>query len=213
MASLTLRQVGKTYSNHTEAVKNVSLSVEDGDFVLLTGEPGCGKSTLLKLIAGTEKVTAGQIFIGEREVQMLPAGDRGVSIVTQNLDMFPHLNVFDNLMRVVRDSDAETEDGENRVETLANELCLTEYIRKKPKQLPAQIRWRAALAKALAEQPSVLLLDEPLANLHAFEKQEACDIISRVCKERKLTAVYVTHDPLEMEFLFGKRLVMQDGRL
>ncbi|MBO5564463.1 MAG: ABC transporter ATP-binding protein [Lachnospiraceae bacterium] len=213
MAALTLQHVTKTYSNHTEAVRDVSLTVDDGEFVLLTGDTGYGKSTLLKLIAGLQSVTFGKILLDGKEIQDLAADERDISIMTQELDLFPHLTILQNLEEAARHGAEAPEDLSARIEAIAERLQITEDLTKKPKQLPPHRKWRAAFAKAWMENRSVLLLDEPLADAPASEKQDACETIRRLCRERKVTALCVTHDPAEMEFFAGRRIRLGEGRL
>ncbi|PZN00811.1 MAG: glycerol-3-phosphate ABC transporter ATP-binding protein, partial [Bacillota bacterium] len=166
MARVELRGVTKRFG-HTVAVDNISLTIEDGEFLVLVGPSGCGKSTLLRLIAGLEDVTEGEIYIDDRPVNDVPPKDRDVAMVFQNYALYPHMTVYDNMAFGLRMRKFPRDEIDRRVRQAAETLGLTHLLKRRPAQLSGGQRQRVALGRAIVRDPKVFLMDEPLSNLDA----------------------------------------------
>ena len=214
MSGLRLDRIGRTYSSgRVPAVRDVSLSIADGEFVVLVGPSGCGKTTLLRTIAGLEHPDVGRVFIGERDVTELAPRKRGIAMVFQSYAVFPHLTVFDNIafgLRMQKRSVAEIRD---RVEQACAMLELEGYLGRYPAQLSGGQRQRVAVARAIVMQPAVLLMDEPLSNLDALLRLQFRAELKKLVNDVRTTTLYVTHDQLEAMSLGDRIGVMRDGSL
>ena len=210
MAEIRIQNVHKTFGK-VKAVWDVDLTVQDREFVVLLGPSGCGKTTLLRCIAGLEQVDEGRIFIGEKDVTDMPARRRRIAMVFQSYAVFPHMTVFDNIgfgphmQRVPRD------EIKNRVQTTAELLHIEDLLDRYPAQLSGGQRQRVAVARAIAFQAEVLLMDEPLSNLDALLRLEMRAELKRLLDELNTTVVYVTHDQVEALSLGDRIAVMKDG--
>ncbi|MEV4258721.1 ATP-binding cassette domain-containing protein, partial [Spirillospora sp. NPDC049652] len=167
MAEVALRGVGKVYPDGTRAVTDLNLGIADGEFLVLVGPSGCGKTTALRMLAGLEEISEGEIAIGDRVVNRVPARDRDVAMVFQSYALYPHLSVRDNIgfglsLRKVPKAEIRRE-----VDRAAQILGLTEYLDKKPRNLSGGQRQRVAMGRAIVRQPQAFLMDEPLSNLDA----------------------------------------------
>ncbi len=165
MAKLQLKNLEKEYENGVKLVKNVSLTVEDGEFLSLLGPSGCGKSTLLRLIAGLEDPSQGEIWIGDRLMNAVSPGDRNIAMVFQSYALYPHFTIFDNIASPLKLRNLSPSEIQARVEATADSLSLRPLLKRKPAQLSGGQRQRVALARALVRQPDIFLLDEPLTGV------------------------------------------------
>ncbi|MDY6938856.1 MAG: ABC transporter ATP-binding protein [Cyanobacteriota bacterium] len=214
MAKLELKNINKTYDRKTIPVKNVSLSVEDGEFLTLLGPSGCGKSTTLRLIAGLEEPTQGQILIGDRNVTALRPGDRNISMVFQSYALYPHMTVYENMASPLKLRNIDTSEIQQRIGRASQFLDLNaDLMQKKPGQLSGGQRQRVALGRALVRNPDVFLLDEPLSNLDALLRERVRAEIKQLFEQQNAPVVYVTHDQVEAMTLSTKVAVLYEGNV
>jgi multiple sugar transport system ATP-binding protein len=208
MSSITLSGVSKRF-DATVAVDDVSLAVNDHEFLVLLGPSGCGKSTVLRMIAGLEQPTAGEIRIGDRVVNDVEPKDRDLAMVFQSYALYPHMTVRANIEFPLRSRKVPKEQRLSQVRDVAEMLGLTEYLDHKPAQLSGGQRQRVALARAVVRRPAAFLMDEPLSNLDA--KLRAATRVELVELQRRLeaTVVYVTHDQVEA-MTMGHRVAILD---
>jgi multiple sugar transport system ATP-binding protein len=211
MGAIRLERVWKTYDNGVEAVRDVSLEVADGEFVVLVGPSGCGKSTLLRMIAGLEPVTAGRVHIGERDVTAVLPPDRDIAMVFQNYALYPHMTVRKNLGFGLRQRGTDKAVITEKVEAIAGMLGLGELLERRPAQLSGGQRQRVAIGRALVRDPSAFLLDEPLSNLDAKLRTSMRSELARLHERLNVTTVYVTHDQVEAMTLGDRVVVLRDG--
>lgn len=211
MASVTLRNVSKTYENGQVAVKEASFTVADGEFMVLVGPSGCGKSTTLRMLAGLESVTEGTIEIDGEVVNDMPPKDRDVAMVFQNYALYPHMSVFDNMAFGLKLRKYSKKEIKERVIQVAETLGLTEILKRKPKQLSGGQQQRVAVGRAIVRKPKVFLFDEPLSNLDAKLRVQMRAEIARLHRDLAATMVYVTHDQTEAMTLGDRIVVMKDG--
>jgi iron(III) transport system ATP-binding protein len=209
---VVLTGVTKRYGTVT-AVKPLDLSVEQGTLVTLLGPSGCGKTTLLRLIAGLERVSAGRVSIGGRDVTDLSAGDRNVSMVFQSYALFPHMNVRENVAYGLRSAGAERKAAHSRAEAALESVGLAGYGDRLTSEMSGGQQQRVALARALVLQPDVLLFDEPLSNLDARLRRAMRDEIRGLQRGLALTVVYVTHDQSEALAVSDRIVVMRDAQI
>lgn len=215
MAEIKLINVSKKYpgKNQEYAVKDVSYTVNPGEFVSLLGPSGCGKSTTLNMIAGLETVTEGAIEIDSVRVENLEPHKRDLAFVFQDYALYPHLSVYDNIAFGLRMRKMPKADVQARVHSAAEKLELMPYLGKKPKALSGGQRQRVALARAIARRPGVLLFDEPLSNLDALLREKTRSELKVLHTDIKATSIYVTHDQEEAMSLSDKIAVMSKGHL
>lgn len=213
MAQVSIRNLTKIYANKVSAVDDVSLGIERGEFVVLVGPSGCGKSTTLRMVAGLEETTAGEIWIGDRLVNGVPAKDRNIAMVFQNYALYPHMNAHDNMafaLKLRKHSKAEIE---KRVKDAAEILGVTHLLARKPRQLSGGERQRIALGRAIVRHPLVFLFDEPLSNLDAKMRVQMRTEIDKLHLKIKTTMIYVTHDQTEAMALGNRIAVMRHGKV
>ncbi len=213
MPKLEIRNLNKTYNPKVIPVKDVSLTVEDGEFLTLLGPSGCGKSTILRLIAGLEEPTRGQIRIGDREVTHLQPGDRNIAMVFQSYALYPHMTVYENIASGLKLKKTPVPEINQRVAEASRVLGLEELMNRKPGQMSGGQRQRVALARALVRQPDVFLLDEPLSNLDALLREKVRAEIKELFAEQRVPVVYVTHDQTEAMTLSTKVAVLNKGNV
>jgi len=212
MADVALRNVVKRF-DEVDAVRDVSLTIPDNEFVVLVGPSGCGKSTTLRMIAGLEEATAGDILIGGEVVNDVPPKDRDIAMVFQNYALYPHMTVFENMSFGLRLRKIPKPEIRTRVEQAAKILGISELLDRRPKQLSGGQRQRVAMGRAIVRNPKVFLFDEPLSNLDAKLRVQMRTEIKRVHQQVKTTTIYVTHDQVEAMTLADRVVVMNGGRI
>ena len=213
MASVTLHTVRKVYAGNVEAVRGVSLDIEDGSFCVLVGPSGCGKSTLLRMIAGLETITGGEIRIGPRVVNQIEPSERDIAMVFQNYALYPHMNVYENMAYGLKNRGTPKAEIEARVKEAARILAIEPFMARKPRELSGGQRQRVAMGRAIVRKPQVFLFDEPLSNLDAKLRVQMRVEIKRLQRALGVTSVYVTHDQVEAMTLSDKLVVMNAGRI
>ena len=214
MAVLRIENVSKVYEHSKEpAVKDVSLTVTDGELMVLLGPSGCGKSSVLRMIAGLEPITAGTVLIDERVVNAVPAKDRDIAMVFQSYALYPHMNVYDNLAFGLRRRGIPKPAIDQRVKKTAARLGLTTVLKRKPHALSGGERQRVALGRAIVREPKIFLFDEPLSNLDAALRSATRDELARQHNELRTTTLYVTHDQVEAMTMGDRICLMQNGEV
>jgi multiple sugar transport system ATP-binding protein len=213
MPGVEFAGVGKSYGRGGHAVKDVTLSVSEGEFLVLVGPSGCGKSTLLRMVAGLEEVTEGEIRIGGRRVNDVPPRDRDVAMVFQNYALYPHMSVFENLAFGLTLRKLPKDEIRRRVENAAGVLGLERYLERQPRELSGGERQRVALGRAMVREPKVFLFDEPLSNLDARLRVEMRAEIRRLHHRVGATMIYVTHDQVEAMTMGDRIAVLKAGEL
>ncbi|HEY6758915.1 MAG TPA: sn-glycerol-3-phosphate ABC transporter ATP-binding protein UgpC [Baekduia sp.] len=208
---IAINNVWKTYDNGVDAVRDVSLEVGEGEFVVLVGPSGCGKSTLLRMIAGLEEVTAGAIHIAGRDVTDVAPPDRDIAMVFQNYALYPHMTVRDNLGFGLKQRRTAKAEIARRVDEVGAMLGLGELMHRRPSQLSGGQRQRVAIGRALVREPAAFLLDEPLSNLDAKLRTSMRSELARLHERLRVTTVYVTHDQVEAMTLGDRVVVLRDG--
>lgn len=209
MANVVLRHLDKKYPSGFHAVRDVSLDIADGEFVVLVGPSGCGKSTTLRMIAGLEEVTSGEILIGDRLVNDVGPGDRDIAMVFQNYALYPHMSVHQNMAFGLKMRGTPRAEIEKRVREAAEILSIEQLLERRPRELSGGQRQRVALGRAIVREPKVFLFDEPLSNLDAKLRVQMRAEIARLHQRLKTTIIYVTHDQVEAMTL-GQRIVLMD---
>jgi ABC-type sugar transport system ATPase subunit len=212
MASVTYENVSKVFDG-TTAVRDFSLDIADGEFIVLVGPSGCGKSTALRMLAGLERVTDGRIKIGERVVNNVAPAARDVAMVFQSYALYPHMTVYDNLAFGLRNTGVPKRDIDERVRRAAEILQMSDLIKRKPKQLSGGQRQRVALGRAIVREPKAFLMDEPLSNLDAKLRVETRAEILKLQNRLGTTTIYVTHDQVEAMTMGDRIAVMNAGVL
>jgi multiple sugar transport system ATP-binding protein len=210
MASLTIRDARKTFGA-VDVLKGIDIDVASGEFLVLVGPSGCGKSTLLNLIAGLEKITSGEIRIGERVVNHISPKDRDIAMVFQSYALYPNMNVRKNISFGLETRKTPQAEIDEIVAKVSKTLQIEELLERKPKQLSGGQRQRVAMGRALARNPAVFLFDEPLSNLDAKLRVEMRTEIKLLHQRIGTTIVYVTHDQIEAMTLADRIAVMKDG--
>jgi multiple sugar transport system ATP-binding protein len=213
VAGIAVEAVTKTFPNGFAAVRDLNLTIDDGEFVVLVGASGCGKTTLLRLIAGLEEATAGRISIDGRDVTDKAPRQRDVAMVFQSYALYPHMNVRQNLGYGLKVRRIPKREAAKRVEDVAGLLGLTELLDRKPAQLSGGQRQRVAMGRAIVREPKAFLMDEPLSNLDAKLRVGMRASLSELHARLGVTTVYVTHDQVEAMTLGQRVAVMRDGRI
>ncbi|MBB5751613.1 ABC transporter ATP-binding protein [Prosthecomicrobium pneumaticum] len=211
MARISIEGVTKRYSDGSAAVDNVSIEVADGEFLVLVGPSGCGKSTLLRMIAGLEDITSGAIRVDDRIVNDLPPKDRDIAMIFQTYALFPHMTVEKNLRYGLKVRGTPKAEADARVQKAAKTLGLLPLMNRRPGQLSGGQRQRVAIGRALVREPSVFLMDEPLANLDTKLRVHMRTEFARLREQLRTTTVYVTHDQVEAMTLGHRVCVLRDG--
>ncbi|GAA0258505.1 ABC transporter ATP-binding protein [Halobaculum roseum] len=212
MARVHLQDVTKRYGDVT-AVEGMNLDIEDGEFVTLVGPSGCGKSTTMEMVAGLTTPTGGTVTIGDRDVTTLPPKDRGISMVFQNIALFPHMDVYDNISFGLRLRNYDKEEIDRRVENAASVVQMEGMLDRMPDEMSGGQRQRVAIARAIVREPDVFLMDEPLANLDAKLRVHMRTELQRLHKELDTTIIYVTHDQAEAMTMSDRIAVLNEGEL
>ena len=221
---IELKNIKKVYPNGVNAVKDFSLTIDDGEFVVFVGPSGCGKSTVLRMIAGLEEISDGELLINDELVNDTEPKERDIAMVFQNYALYPHLSVRKNigfplLMENVgikhffdfKYRKARKQDIYKQIDDVAAKIGLTDYLDRKPKNLSGGQRQRVALGRAIIRHPKAFLLDEPLSNLDAKMRSEMRTEISKLHNDLKSIFIYVTHDQIEAMTMGSKIVVMKDG--
>lgn len=212
MSELELKGISKSFGS-VEVVREVSLSVGDGEFVVFVGPSGCGKSTLLRMIAGLEKTSVGEISIGSRNVTDLDPSERGVAMVFQSYALYPHMSVEENIGFGLRMNGMSKSEVRSKVIEAAAILHLEGLLKRKPRELSGGQRQRVAIGRAIVRKPDVFLFDEPLSNLDAELRVQMRLEITKLHQAMGATMIYVTHDQTEAMTLADKIVVLRSGRV
>ncbi len=212
MGELALRNIVKSFGDF-DVVKNVSLDVREGEFVVFVGPSGCGKSTLLRMIAGLDHTTAGDIAIDGLRVNDLPPVKRGIAMVFQSYALYPHMSVFENIAFPLRVERAKEEEIRRKVGQAARILHLEERLEQKPGQLSGGQRQRVAIGRAIVREPKIFLFDEPLSNLDAALRADMRIELTRLHKQLGATMIYVTHDQIEAMTMADRIVVLNGGHI
>ena len=213
MAKVGLDGVWKRYPDGTEAVKDLSLEIADGEFVILVGPSGCGKSTALRMVAGLEEISDGKLTIGDRVVNNLTPKERDIAMVFQSYALYPHMSVADNMGFALKLAKVPKDEIRKRVEDAAEILDLTEYLDRKPRALSGGQRQRVAMGRAIVRSPSAFLMDEPLSNLDAKLRVAMRAEIAQLQDRLGVTTLYVTHDQVEAMTMGDRVAVLKRGEL
>jgi multiple sugar transport system ATP-binding protein len=213
VAEVTFDGVGKVYPDGTKAVSGMDLAIGDGEFMVLVGPSGCGKTTALRMVAGLEDISEGQLRIGERVVNHVPARDRDIAMVFQSYALYPHLTVFDNIAFSLRLRKMPKDEIDKRVREAAHILGLEAFLDRKPRALSGGQRQRVAMGRAIVRQPQAYLMDEPLSNLDAKLRVHMRAEIASIQNELGVTTIYVTHDQVEAMTMGDRVAVMRKGEL
>jgi multiple sugar transport system ATP-binding protein len=213
VGQIVLEDVRKEFGSGVVAVDDVSLRIEDGEFMVLVGPSGCGKTTLLRSIGGLEPVTGGRIQIGDRDVTKLAPAKRDVAMVFQNYALYPHMTVRKNLGYGLRVRKTPKQDAARRIAEVARMLGLQDLLDRRPGQLSGGQQQRVAMGRAIVREPAAFLMDEPLSNLDAKLRVGMRTSLQQLHRRLGTTTVYVTHDQVEAMTLGQRVAVMQEGRL
>ncbi len=210
MADLEVRNIHKSFGS-IAVIHGVSVAIRDGEFVVLVGPSGCGKSTLIRMIAGLERITQGEILLGDRVINNLPPKERDMAMVFQNYALYPNMSVFDNMGFSLKLRKTRHEEIQTRVARAAEILGLGPLLHRLPRELSGGQRQRVAMGRAIVRDPQVFLFDEPLSNLDAKLRVAMRAEIKGLHQRLKTTTVYVTHDQVEAMTMADRIVVMHDG--
>ena len=211
MASVSFRNVQKTYGNKVKVIHGLSFDITDGEFVVLVGPSGCGKSTLLRMLAGLEEISGGEVLIDSTVVNDLESKDRDIAMVFQSYALYPHMTVGENMGFSLRLRNAPPSEIDRRVADAAKILNLDALLDRPPRELSGGQRQRVAMGRAIVRDPKVFLFDEPLSNLDAKLRVAMRAEIKALHQRLKTTTVYVTHDQIEAMTMADRIVVMHDG--
>lgn len=212
MATITFKNVSKKFRD-VPIIKNVDLTIEDGECTVLIGPSGCGKSTMLRLICGLEDNDEGEIYIGDRLVNNVPPANRGIAMVFQSYALYPHMTVFENMAFALQVRHLRKSEIEERVTNAARILKIESLLQRKPKELSGGQRQRVAIGRAIVRKPYAFLFDEPLSNLDTSLRYKMRYELAKLKAQLQTTMVYVTHDQSEAMTLADKIVVMKDGEI
>ncbi|HEV2858132.1 MAG TPA: sn-glycerol-3-phosphate ABC transporter ATP-binding protein UgpC [Solirubrobacterales bacterium] len=213
MSEIVLEGVTKTFADGFEAVKDMNLDIEDGEFMILVGPSGCGKSTALRMIAGLEDISSGELKIGGETVNDRSPKDRDIAMVFQNYALYPHMTVRENMGFALKLAGADKEEINQKVEEAARTLDLEQHLDRRPANLSGGQRQRVAMGRAIVRDPKAFLMDEPLSNLDAKLRVQMRTEVARLQSKLETTTVYVTHDQTEAMTLGDRVAVMRAGVL
>ncbi len=212
MTALTLKKICKSFGT-VDVLKNIDLTVEEGEFVVFVGPSGCGKSTLLRVIAGLEEATSGSIAIGESTVDDIPPAKRGIAMVFQSYALYPHLTVRGNMTLGLKQAGQPKDEIEARIAKASRMLSLDDYLDRRPAELSGGQRQRVAIGRAIVREPKLFLFDEPLSNLDAALRVNTRIEIANLHRTLDASMIYVTHDQTEAMTLADKIVILNDGRV
>src|SRR5215813_184754 len=213
MADVSMDKVNKVYENGFRAVRDFSLDIGDGEFMVLVGPSGSGKTTVLRMVAGLEDITSGILRIGGKEVNDETPKERDIAMVFQNYALYPHMTVAENIGFALKLRHMPKDELDAKVKEAAEILGLTDWLDRKPGQLSGGQRQRVAMGRAIVRQPSVFLMDEPLSNLDAKLRVQMRAEVARIQRHLNVSTIYVTHDQIEAMTMGDRVTVMRDGRL
>jgi multiple sugar transport system ATP-binding protein len=213
MAEVSLDKITKIYPNGFQAVTDLTLTLRDGEFLVLVGPSGCGKSTTLRMIAGLEELSDGDIYVGERRVNDQPPKDSDMAMVFQSYALYPQMTVGENIGFPLRLRKVPKAERQRMVQEAARVLELTEQLDKKPSHLSGGQRQRVAMGRAIVRQPALFLMDEPLSNLDAKLRVQMRADIAEIQRDLGVTTFYVTHDQVEAMTMGDRVAVIKDGIL
>ena len=213
MAQVSLRDVCKVFPGNVSAVNSINLGIENKEFMVLVGPSGCGKSTTLRMIAGLEEISSGDIYIGNKRVNEVPAKDRDIAMVFQNYALYPHMTVFENMSFGLRLRHIPKQEIAQRVSEAADILGINRLLNRKPRELSGGEHQRVAVGRAIVRKPMVFLFDEPLSNLDAKMRVQMRTEIHKLHIRLQTTIIYVTHDQVEAMTMGARIAVMKDGNL
>ena len=213
MTTLRIKNVKKRYPNGAEAVKGVSVDVQDGELVVFVGPSGCGKSTLLRMVAGLEGITEGEIELAGRVVNDLEPAERNIAMVFQNYALYPHMTVRKNLAYGLKNRGTPKAEIDKKVQEAGELLQIAEFLDRKPSQLSGGQRQRVAMGRAIVRDPAIFLFDEPLSNLDAKLRNQMRLEIKNLQRRLQTAAIYVTHDQVEAMTLADRIVVLNHGQI
>ena len=214
MAAIRFEKAQHWYPNApAAAVAGMDLDIADGEFMVLVGPSGCGKSTTLRMLAGLEELTAGSIYLGDRDISTTAPKDRDIAMVFQNYALYPHMTVGGNMEFCLKNAGMSRDERKRRVAAAAQTLGLTDYLDRKPKALSGGQRQRVAMGRAIVRNPQVFCMDEPLSNLDAKMRVQTRTDVAKLQRDLGVTTVYVTHDQTEAMTMGDRVGVMKDGVL
>ena len=213
MAKVVMDDIQKVYPDGTQAIFDLSLEVEDGEFVILVGPSGCGKSTALRMVAGLEEISGGKMYIGDKVVNDLSPKERDIAMVFQSYALYPHMSVADNMGFALKLAKVDKEEIDRRVNEASEILGLNDYLHRKPKALSGGQRQRVAMGRAIVRSPMAFLMDEPLSNLDAKLRVQMRAEIAALQNRLGVTTLYVTHDQIEAMTMGDRVAVLKAGRL
>jgi len=211
MASLSLKNIYKTYPGGFTAIKDFNLEIEDKEFIIFVGPSGCGKSTTLRMIAGLEEISEGELYIDGKKVNDVVPKDRDIAMVFQNYALYPHMSVYENMAFGLKLRKVPKAEIDKKVHEAAQILDIEHLLDRKPKALSGGQRQRVALGRAIVRNPKVFLMDEPLSNLDAKLRVQMRTEIGKLHKKLATTFIYVTHDQTEAMTMGSRIVVMKDG--
>lgn len=213
MSFISLRRINKIYPNGVRAIRDASLEIDEGEFVVFVGPSGCGKSTMLRMIAGLEEITTGELYINGKLANEMPPKDRDIAMVFQNYALYPQMTVYQNMAFGLKGRDLAKEEIRSRVLEAASILDISDYLSRKPGQLSGGQKQRVALGRVLVRRPKLFLLDEPLSNVDAQIRTQMRSEILRLHQKLGITFLYVTHDQVEAMTMANKIVVMKNGTI
>ena len=213
MGAINITSVGKIYPNGTRALEDVSIEVNDGEFVVLVGPSGCGKTTLLRMVAGLEDITEGEISIADKIVNEVAPKDRDIAMVFQNYALYPHMSVYDNMAFSLKLRKFSKDEIDKKVKDAAKTLEIDELLDRKPKALSGGQRQRVAMGRAIVRSPQAFLMDEPLSNLDAKLRVQMRAELGQLHTQLQTTTLYVTHDQVEAMTMGDRVAVIRKGVL
>ena len=211
MSSLKLVNINKIYDNNVQAVFDFNLEIQDKEFIVFVGPSGCGKSTTLRMIAGLEEITDGELYIDGNLMNNVHPKDRDIAMVFQSYALYPHMSVYENMAFGLKVRRIPKDEIDKRIQSAAEILGLTPYLKRKPKALSGGQRQRVALGRAIVREPKVFLMDEPLSNLDAKLRVQMRSEITKIHERVGATTIYVTHDQIEAMTMANRIVVMKDG--
>lgn len=213
MAQVSLKNVTKIFNGGIKAVDDISLGIENKEFVVLVGPSGCGKSTTLRMIAGLEEVTQGEIYLGDKCINDVPAKDRDIAMVFQNYALYPHMSIYENMAFGLKLKGYPKSEIDRRVNEAAEILNIKQLLNRRPREVSGGERQRTAVGRAIVRKPLVFLFDEPLSNLDAKLRVQMRTEIHKLHIRLQTTMIYVTHDQTEAMTMGDRIAVLNDGVL